>query len=328
MAVGGNVGGGWLWVKKNEGINFLTAVQMKLPLKKSSGEVVPNPSPRSKDGSKPSFTTPTPPASPWSGRSFLEALKKKPSKKDFYDDSEEEMEIAEESLKKEKDTRKEAEIAASKFPRVTIEKGKNPDFWKPWRKSLIIKVLGRTVNFRALEMKLRELWKLDQYFELIDLKNSCFITRFLNKEDYKKVLEEGPWMFQDNYVTISKWKPDFRPAQEDIKTTLAWAVKVDSQTLEVARRKYARICVEVDLKKPLIPFIWVNNDLQAVEYEELDAIYFDCGQYGHIAANCLKNSNNRGGKDAQVNPVAGKGHRTETRVAPEANPYGPWMLAK
>ncbi|XP_071905858.1 uncharacterized protein [Coffea arabica] len=294
MAVGGNVGGGWLWMKKNEGINFLTAVQTKLPLKKSSGEVVPNPSPRSKDGSKPSFTTPTPPASPWSGRSFLEALKEKPSKKDFYDDSEEEMEIAEESLEEEKDTRKEAEIAALKFPRVTIEKGKNPDFWKPWRKSLIIKVLGRT-------------------------------------EDYQKVLEEGPWMFQDNYVTISKWKPDFRPVQEDIKTTLAWVrlpVKVDSQTLEVARRKYARICVEVDLKKPLIPFIWVNNDLQAVEYEGLDAICFDCGQYGHIAANCLKNSNNRGGKDAQVNPVAGEGHRTETRVAPEANPYGPWMLAK
>ena len=26
MAVGGNVGDGWLWVKKNEGINFLTIV--------------------------------------------------------------------------------------------------------------------------------------------------------------------------------------------------------------------------------------------------------------------------------------------------------------
>ena len=148
-------------------------------------------------------------------------------------------------------------------------------------------------------------------------------------------------MFQGSYVTISKWKPDFRPAQEDVKTTLAWVrlsglpieyyvedflvkvgnivgkvVKVDSQTLEVTRGKYARICVEVDLKKPLIPFIWVNNDLQAVEYEGLDAICFECGQYGHIAANYHKNSNNAEGTDAQANTVTGEGHRIE-RVVPE-----------
>ncbi|XP_027060922.2 uncharacterized protein [Coffea arabica] len=263
------------------------------------------------------------------------------------------MELAEEIIEEERDSGKEAKIAVSKFPRVIIEQGKNADFWKPWRKSLIVKVLGRTVNFRTFEVKLRELWKLDQYFELIDLENGYFITSLLNKEDYQKVLEGGPWIFQGNYVTISKWKPDFRPTKEDIKTTLAWvrlpelpieyyveeflmkvgnvvgkAVKVDNQTLEVARGKCARICVEVDLKKPLTPFIWVNNDLQAIEYEALDALCFECGQYGHIAANCQKNSANGGGNDAQVNPVAGERHGIEARVAPEANPYGPWILAK
>ena len=94
------------------------------------------------------------------------------------------MEIAEESLEEEKDLGKEAEIVALKFPRVITEEGKIPNIWRPWRKSLIVKVLGRTVNFQTLEMKLRELWKLDQYFEIIDLKNGYFITRFLKKEDY------------------------------------------------------------------------------------------------------------------------------------------------
>ncbi|XP_027178983.1 uncharacterized protein LOC113777945 [Coffea eugenioides] len=168
-------------------------------------------------------------------------------------------------------------------------------------------------------MKLRELWKLDQYFELIDLEHGYFITRFFKKEDYQKVLGKD-----HGCLPIEYYVEDFLMKVGNI---VGKAVKVDSQTLEVTRGKYARICVEVDLKKPLIPFIWVNNDLQAVEYEGLDAICFECGQYGHIASNCHKNSNNAEGTDAQANTVTGEGHRTE-RVVPEANPYGPWMLAK
>lgn len=45
------------------------------------------------------------------------------------------------------------------------------------------------------------------------------------------------------------------------------AVKVDDKTLMAEKGKCARICIEVDLTKPLIPFVWINQDLQAVEYE-------------------------------------------------------------
>mgnify|MGYP001567182811 CR=1 FL=1 len=71
-----------------------------------------------------------------------------------------------------------------------------------------------------------------------------------------------------------------------IGNLLGKAIKVDEVTLKAARGKYARICVEIDLTKPLIPFIWVHQDLQAVEYEGLHQICFACGQYGHVAENC------------------------------------------
>lgn len=45
------------------------------------------------------------------------------------------------------------------------------------------------------------------------------------------------------------------------------AVKVDKQSAEASRGQYARVCVEVNLNEPLIPFIWVCEKLKAVEYE-------------------------------------------------------------
>ena len=103
---------------------------------------------------------------------------------------------------------------------------------------------------------------------------------------------------------------------------------MDCQTLEVARDKYARICVEVDLKKLLIPFIWVKKDLQAIEYKGLDEICFDCSHHGHIAAAYHMNSYVGGVKGTEKGPEAGGDHRKEVWAVPEARPYGPWMLAK
>ena len=62
-----------------------------------------------------------------------------------------------------------------------------------------------------------------------------------------------------------------------IGNALGKALKVDYQTLSATKGKYARLCVEVDLKKPLVPFVWVDRELQVVEYEGLEAICFECG---------------------------------------------------
>lgn len=75
----------------------------------------------------------------------------------------------------------------------------------------------------------------------------------------------------DHYLTVNKWKPNFRPSEAVISSTMVWirlpeipieffnepslmkignklgkAVRVDRTTLAVARGKYARICLEVD----------------------------------------------------------------------------------
>ncbi|MCI53307.1 hypothetical protein A2U01_0074553, partial [Trifolium medium] len=60
-------------------------------------------------------------------------------------------------------------------------------------------------------------------------------------------------------------------------------LKIDKLTSIHARGKFARICVEIDLEKKLIPQVSVNalGLVLNLEYEGLHAVCFNCGKYGH-----------------------------------------------
>lgn len=68
---------------------------------------------------------------------------------------------------------------------------------------------------------------------------------------------------------------------------------MDPITVEAYRGHYARVCVELDLSKLLMPSVTVLGESQLVEYEGLHLICFTCGRYGHKGENCLET--NHGG---------------------------------
>lgn len=63
-------------------------------------------------------------------------------------------------------------------------------------------------------------------------------------------------------------------------------MKVDLTTLNLEKARFARICVEVNLKKPLKGTIQINEDHYFVAYEGLTNICSGCGVYGHLVHNC------------------------------------------
>lgn len=154
-------------------------------------------------------------------------------------------------------------------------------------------------------------------------------------------LEDSPWMVLGHYITITKWQPFFSPKRDVLTSTLACvrvpdlpleifkeetllrignllgrALKVDHTSMRVERGKYARICVEINLKKPLGSRIKINRKAFNVEYEGLSQICFNCGLYGHVSDNCGVN------KDSDTS------HNT-TKESPKSSPtapFGPWMI--
>lgn len=61
---------------------------------------------------------------------------------------------------------------------------------------------------------------------------------------------------------------------------------MDTVTTLQYRGQFARICVELDLSKVLVPQVVVRNEPLKVVYEGLHAICFSSGVYGHKKEAC------------------------------------------
>ncbi|KAK3205965.1 hypothetical protein Dsin_020011 [Dipteronia sinensis] len=62
--------------------------------------------------------------------------------------------------------------------------------------------------------------------------------------------------------------------------------KVDPITETQSRGRYARICMEIDISKPFIGSLNIDDRTVRVEYESLGMICFKCGRYGQSKDSC------------------------------------------
>ncbi|KAJ8762306.1 hypothetical protein K2173_007463 [Erythroxylum novogranatense] len=186
-----------------------------------------------------------------------------------------------------------------------------------WANTLIVKILGRHIGYRFL---------------VASLKKQCM-------DDYRVVLEGGPWMVANHILIVMKWRPNFDPFAASIdKATvivnkLGKPVRVDESTKASTRAKYARISVEVDLKKSLISKFRLKRKIWKVEYEGLHLVCFGCGTYGNRRENCLDEQqvmNTQRNIDEQAPElVAAPLSQEDLGIRPEiVESYGAWMLVQ
>ena len=61
---------------------------------------------------------------------------------------------------------------------------------------------------------------------------------------------------------------------------------MDTHTATEAKGRFARLCIQVDVKKPLITAIVIGKFEQPVSYEGIQKLCFDCGRIGHRRESC------------------------------------------
>ena len=195
----------------------------------------------------------------------------------------------------------------------------------PWSKFIIVKLVGRTNSLIYMQTKLNQMWRPTSRMDCVDLIFGFFLVRFLSKEDLDSVLMKGPWFIGDQFLSIRPLESFFKPSTTNVSLIAVWirlcelpielykakvlkqlresigkVLRIDSYTAMEARGKYARLCVQIDINKPLVNTILIGRFEQALSYEGIQSLYFSCGRLGNKVEACLYTI--RKGKE-QVAPV-------------------------
>ncbi|OMP05267.1 reverse transcriptase [Corchorus capsularis] len=239
----------------------------------------------------------------------------------------------------------------------------------PWVNALIVKAYGRNVGYKFLFPRVMAQWKPKQKMECIDLGCDFFLFRFQCKEDYNRAMYSGPWFAGPYFLSIRQWEPGFKPEKATFTTTAVWArlpallieffdsltlrrignqlgvlLRIDATTEKNSRGKYARLCVQVDLDRPLIHTVKIGKHRQPVLYETVADLCFKCGCIGHNAANCNSfekqtHDNMDINEGPSINATENSSANPETEIptgtnsdekenTQEDSKYGPWMVVE
>ncbi|KAK9992831.1 hypothetical protein SO802_022534 [Lithocarpus litseifolius] len=112
----------------------------------------------------------------------------------------------------------------------------------------------------------------------------CIRVRFYSKEDLERVIKRGPWFIGDHFLSLRPWEPFFKPSTANISLIAVWirlnelpielyetevlkeigesigkVLRIDSHTAMEARGRYARLCIQVDINKPLVNSILIGR---------------------------------------------------------------------
>ncbi|PQQ19840.1 hypothetical protein Pyn_25935 [Prunus yedoensis var. nudiflora] len=173
---------------------------------------------------------------------------------------------------------------------------------------LVGKVFGVPVLGRAIRNRLKSDWKNLQEEASIDhIGREWYKIEFYSKEDVDYVLKHRPWFVQGQIFALQKWKPDFSPFHASVESIVYWAripflplhykdpdvlsdlvsilgtpISIDQASMVGKQSMFVRVCLEVDLTKPLKRCLILGDDPKEtriyISYEALFAICFYCSQ--------------------------------------------------
>lgn len=174
----------------------------------------------------------------------------------------------------------------------------------------------KNINFPAMQNVLAALWRPRKGVEIHELGGQRYSFVFHHRLDMEKVLEGGPWTFEQSLLLVHKLESTEDPHLVPLHTMDIWVhvydlpqgmiresimqsvgnsigryVKSDSKNMDGMWKQFIRIRVKMDINKPLKrrmklkreggEWSWLN-----FKYERLSMFCFVCGLLGHSDRDC------------------------------------------
>ena len=180
------------------------------------------------------------------------------------------------------------------------------------------KVWGESVQLASIIHRTRNDWKFTRgQIDYVDLGNDWILLRFANSQDRGLVFDQRPWYVNGLNFVLIPWVPFFDPYSTLISRVDQWiriprlpwefwdaeclseilkpvgpVVRSDQNTLLRLKGKFARICVNLDVTKPLPGSISVVRPQGCLRfpliYEGLHEVCPLCGGESHQLQACPK----------------------------------------
>lgn len=183
--------------------------------------------------------------------------------------------------------------------------------------SLFGKFFGKPPPFEQVKDILLKKWENLGEILISDLPNGFLLIRCPEQSVLQRLIAVGPWTINGIILQLSPWRPYFEPVFTKLTTAAIWVqlhnlpiefwsgdilesitghlgnlLKIDDLTASLSRTKYARVCIELDLSKPLSKGFWLGDESNrvfvVVLYERLPTFYYSCGVVGHGSSSCSR----------------------------------------
>jgi hypothetical protein len=209
-------------------------------------------------------------------------------------------------------------------PRIEEQKQYMRDY------ALVGKFLGLWPSERDLIKWIQYWWKPRGHYELQLGSKGFFTIIFHNLEDRNRIFDGGSYFYNSAGLFLRFWTEKFSPEKEDFTHAPVWLrlyslpqefwleevlagigntigiyVKSSEATKQRRYTSYARICVYLNIAKPLpgsITLEYHDEDWsQTIDYEHIPFRCRKCHEHGHLFRECPLNMASKEG-----NPEAGK----------------------
>ena len=158
-----------------------------------------------------------------------------------------------------------------------------------WSQFIIVKAFGKSVGFVYMSFKLRTMWNPSTRMDCVDMGHDFFLIKFELQTNLDEALKKGPWFVGQKFLDIRQWEPEFKASKttcssitvwirlpelpiefydpimlKNMRSTIGPVLRIDSHTFNGARGRFARICVQINIDKPLINSIKIGKMVQSV----------------------------------------------------------------
>lgn len=174
----------------------------------------------------------------------------------------------------------------------------------------------KNVNFNAMQNVLASIWRPKEGMEIHDIGDMRYSFVFYHPMDVQKVIEGGPWAFEQGMLVYKQIAGDEDPKEIALNEVDIWVqiydlpkgfvsetifqsiadyiggfVKSDPANINGVWKLYYRVRARMDVSKPIKrrmkikkeggAWSWIN-----FKYERLSTFCFVCGKIGHSERDC------------------------------------------